>query len=165
MNKKVLLLIFTNKITMEGNFTLNIIRFFENKKQTDGIILAIEGSSKIVFSCLSLELPWKDNKNNISRIPEGIYDGELHESPTFGLCVWIKSVPQRSEILIHVANYFHDLRGCIAPGLIRKDIDGDGELDVNSSGSTMKSLLSVCPQKFKVHVKSGCVKNGSVIFS
>ncbi len=89
----------------------------------------------------SLELPWKDNAVGVSCIPVGLYKMVLHVSPKFGRCYWLQDVPNRSEILIHPANFVGQLRGCMAPGLTHADIDGDGHLDVASSKIAMGKLL------------------------
>lgn len=67
--------------------------------------------------CFTLELPWKDNKQNVSCIPEGEYScrGEEHEH--LGKCFRLEGVTGRVGILIHAANHVRELNGCIAPGL------------------------------------------------
>lgn len=89
----------------------------------------------------TLELPWHDNKRRISCIPDGVYKVKKHYSPKFGRCFWLQDVPNRSEILIHPANYTRELLGCIAVGLDHKDIDGDGELDTDKSRIAMDKVL------------------------
>ena len=64
----------------------------------------------------TLELPWKNNRRNISCIPLGTYEVIGHVSPKFGKCYWVKDVPGRSEILFHVGNSPKDSRGCILVG-------------------------------------------------
>lgn len=90
----------------------------------------------------SLELPWKDNQVEISCIPAGVYRMTKHYAPTLKKNGYLlHDVPNRSEIMIHPANWFHELRGCMAPGLTHADIDGDGHLDVTSSKIAMGKLL------------------------
>lgn len=68
------------------------------------------------YVCGTIELPWQDNRRNISCIPEGRYRLELHRSRRFGDCLAVKGVPGRRGILIHPANdAATELRGCIAP--------------------------------------------------
>tara|TARA_R110000787_G_scaffold206116_1_gene316347 strand:+ start:129 stop:524 length:396 start_codon:yes stop_codon:yes gene_type:complete len=69
------------------------------------------------FQVHTLELPWKDNAKNISCIPKGEYIAELdyyHQGkyPAYEL----RSVPERTEIKIHIGNYPKDVKGCIAIG-------------------------------------------------
>lgn len=76
-----------------------------------------------VFTC---ERPWEDNKPYVSCIPEGDYNLVRHDSPKFGDRVWmVHNVPDRTFILFHVANWPHQLQGCIAPGNTLFP-DGDG---------------------------------------
>jgi hypothetical protein len=62
------------------------------------------------------ENPWLNNRQNVSCIPEGVYRAILHDSPKFGRCLWVQDVPERTEILVHVANSQTDVLGCIGPG-------------------------------------------------
>jgi hypothetical protein len=68
------------------------------------------------FLCHTIELPWNDNKRNISCIPEGTYKVELRFSKRFKHHLILKDVKGRSFILFHPANdALKDLQGCIAP--------------------------------------------------
>ncbi len=113
-------------------------------KQSLGTL--VYGKSEL-FVCKSLELPWKNNQNNISCIPTGTYT-----------CIWTRSnrlstlaghdvftyelsgVPGRLGIRIHSANYFFQLLGCIALGDSLKDINLDSQLDTIHSGNTVKKF-------------------------
>ena len=101
----------------------------------------------------TLELPWVDNKVNISCIPEGTYEVEKTYSPAFKKDLWlIKDVLNRSGIRIHSANYVSQLRGCIAVGLDRYDINGDGIIDMKNSRKAMSMLNDSLPKKFKLDI-------------
>lgn len=69
----------------------------------------------------TIELPWRDNKRQVSCIPEGTYTLGRHNGSKFGLCPIVRNVPGRSGILFHAANDADDsdgsaqLQGCIAP--------------------------------------------------
>ncbi|MEM9547537.1 MAG: DUF5675 family protein [Bacteroidota bacterium] len=64
----------------------------------------------------SLELPWKENRRNVSCIPEGIYPIQKRYSPRFRDHLLVSDVPGRDYILLHPANdASEELRGCIAP--------------------------------------------------
>ncbi|MGJ8743690.1 DUF5675 family protein [Polaribacter sp.] len=68
------------------------------------------------FLCHTIELPWKNNKRNISCIPEGEYQIEPRFSKRFQHHLILKAVKSRSYILFHPANDAkRDLEGCIAP--------------------------------------------------
>ena len=68
------------------------------------------------FLCHTIELPWNDNKRNISCIPEGVYKVEPRFSKRFKHHLILKDVKGRSFILFHPANdALKELQGCIAP--------------------------------------------------
>lgn len=87
--------------------------------------LCVWDALKCVFECDTLELPWKDNKQYISCIPDGNYWLHRWQSGKFDreclmVCDGITLKPplasNRSYILVHPANFVHQLAGCIAPG-------------------------------------------------
>jgi hypothetical protein len=66
--------------------------------------------------CYTIELPWKDNMQGKSCIPEGRYELKRRFSQKFGQHLLIQDVPGRKLILIHPANHAkRELKGCIAP--------------------------------------------------
>ena len=80
-----------------------------------------EGTNGTLFSsdkylCHTIELPWRNNKRNISCIPEGEYEIIPRFSKRFQHHLILKNVKGRSYILFHPANDAkRDLQGCIAP--------------------------------------------------
>ncbi|MGL4915723.1 MAG: DUF5675 family protein [Aeromonas allosaccharophila] len=77
----------------------------------------------VAYTC---EREWLDNKPQVSCVPAGTYRLVPHQSPKVGLCyalenpelgVTIFGPSKRSHILIHAANFPHELEGCIAPGI------------------------------------------------
>ncbi len=121
--------------------------------QTLGHLTVFDGLEKI-FECNALELPWKDNKKNVSCIPDGSYWVEKYLSPTKGrgIVFQFSNVPGRSNVQIHKGNYYTDILGCILPGAGFTDINKDGYLDVHSSSRTMDKLLEIMPDKFKLTI-------------
>lgn len=132
--------------------SLTIIRFAGEENQTLGSGVLLSAQLDTLFEFKTVELPWKDNQRCISCIPKGTYTAIKHHSPKFGPCLWIQNVPGRSEILIHPANFWHDLLGCIAPGEKHLHIDKDGSLDVNKSRVTMKKILELCEDQIFVNI-------------
>lgn len=66
----------------------------------------------------TIERPWLDNASGISCIPEGEYLMLASWSPHMKRVTYLlQSVPGRDCIRVHSANWSHQLRGCIAPGL------------------------------------------------
>ncbi len=90
--------------------------------------------------CYSIELPWEENKEEISCIPEGIYPLERRCDEHFGWHFQVMDVPGRDLILIHPANDAKkELKGCIAPVSI---LTGDGKGDSSRAMFTkLKSIL------------------------
>lgn len=135
---------------------LKIIRLYQtpidDPKQTESDWYVIDKNHRVVFECVGLELPWKDNKFRVSCIPNGKYKAIKHKSPRLGNSFWIKDVPNRSEILIHIGNYNKDTVGCLLPGRERTDINKDGLMDVTRSGQTMDKLWEVLPNEFEIEI-------------
>jgi hypothetical protein len=77
----------------------------------------------------TIERPWADNKRGISCIPAGIYPVAIRHSPKFNRpMLIIDNVRGRSGILIHGANHWSELKGCVAVAETRVDderIQGD----------------------------------------
>ena len=93
------------------------------------------------FSCVTLELPWKDNADNISCIPPGVYDVKWTYSPLFKRFTYeVLNVPNRDGIRFHVANFIKDLLGCIGLGKTFADMNNDGKMDITSSTITVKEF-------------------------
>ena len=75
------------------------------------------------YKVFATELPWRDNLKQKSCIPVGKYECRLVNSPKFGRVYGVMNVPNRSNVLIHSANfggntdmgYTTQLHGCIAP--------------------------------------------------
>ena len=66
--------------------------------------------------CRSIELPWLQNRRNVSCIPEGYYQIQKRHTAQLGFHLFLPYVPDRDGILIHPANdALKELKGCIAP--------------------------------------------------
>src|ERR1700691_3537567 len=72
-------------------------------------------------------------------IPLGRYNAAMALSPHFGFSTPHLSVPQRTYIEIHPANYPLQLEGCIAVGTT---IDGDA---LDASDAAFSSLINLLP--------------------
>ena len=125
---------------------VKVFRLFKDEKQTLGVLTVTDNTGPVLVA-RTLELADKNNANNISRIIPGKYICKYTKSASFsaskGAPVYtyeITSVPGRAGVRIHSANYFSQLRGCIALGDAHKDINADGELDVIHSGDTVTSF-------------------------
>lgn len=132
---------------------LIIERMEYGNRQTLGNMVVYQGDQPI-YTCKTLELADRGNRNDISCIPEGKYRVVKHTSPSFGKSFWIKNVPGRSEILIHVGNFYWDIRGCILVGQSHKDISGDGLKDITESKRTIEDLWELLPSEFTLNIIS-----------
>ncbi|MDH5573263.1 MAG: DUF5675 family protein [Gammaproteobacteria bacterium] len=84
----------------------NIYRYQPSDQGTRGILVASG------FFCHTLELPWRNNQQNISCIPAGEYEclfvktrrviGGMRE------LYWLKSVPERTGVLKHAGTFAGD---------------------------------------------------------
>ncbi len=114
-----------------------IERNTKTKNQTTGNLTAInEGAT---FTCKTLELADKNNQQNISCIPSGVYKVVWSFSPRFMKFTYeITGVKNRSGIRVHSGNFFTQINGCILLGNNLVDINGDKELDVINSQKTIE---------------------------
>lgn len=143
------------------NNVATITRYPSDSKQTLGVLTTYSKVNEL-FVAKTLELPWKDNANDVSCIPVGEYDCAYTRSARLsrlrGIDVFtyeILNVSRRSGVRIHSANYFYQLLGCIALGDTTKDINMDGELDVIHSGATIDKFTSIMAlQPFKLIIKN-----------
>jgi hypothetical protein len=134
--------------------TLEIIRDIKCNKQIMGQLFVLNENKDIVFQCFTLELPWKNNQQYVSAIPEGVYDVVKRYSAKYGNHLHILNVPNRDLVLIHEANFVRNLLGCIAVGEKRLDIDKDGLTDVTNSVATKNKLLSFLDTKTTLTISS-----------
>jgi hypothetical protein len=132
--------------------------FIQNISSSDqGTIglLSTEG-----FSCKTLQLPWRNNTRQISRIPDGEYICKIALSPKFGAVYKVFNVPGRSEILLHAGNYAgtkpkfkSHVEGCILLGMKLGTLEG--QLAVLQSRIAVTAFMAHMLQKpFKLIIKS-----------
>ena len=126
-----------------------LIRLDQNKKQTLGRLFIFNGLD-IQYECCTLELPDKNNKRNESCIPTGEYNVKPRSSEKYAQHYLVENVENRDYILIHPANYYTQLRGCIAVGQDFFDINKDNHQDITYSRQTLKELLEAAPDGFNL---------------
>ena len=94
-----------------------------------------------VFSFVTLEPAWRENRVGVSCIPPGIYKLRAHQSPRFGPTIDIVGEePKRNLVIIHAGNDVQHTRGCILPGSDFRNIDGDPAPEVVNSKRTLERL-------------------------
>lgn len=133
--------------------TLLLIRDDKSDKQTKGRLFVLDERGAVAYSCFTLELPWRDNRQNVSCIPLGRYKVKKRISHKYGEHLHILGVPGRSWILIHEANFVTQLRGCVAVGKSKADINGDGLRDLVESVRAKKELLRHLPNETEIEIK------------
>lgn len=142
-------------VTQPTPLKIVIDRFKENHLQTLGNG-GIWNGTKYLFKFVTLELAWKDNKRNISRIPSGEYESvAVPRSSNGEYAILLMNVIDRSEIMIHAGNFHTDIRGCILVGKEFKDLNADGQEDVTDSKLTMLELKKRFPigTRLKVEIR------------
>ena len=77
------------------------------------------------LACYTIELPWLQNRRNVSCIPEGRYRISKRFTDERGWHLYIANVSGRDGIVVHPANdALKELRGCIATV---STLDGPGK--------------------------------------
>lgn len=94
-----------------GNPQIEIRRKATGEGCTMGY-LAVNGE----IICYTLELPWLNNKNDISSIPNGHYNGYIRADGTKGWRIELYNVPDRKSVQIHIGNYTDQTTGCTLVG-------------------------------------------------
>lgn len=127
------------------------IRIIEStEKERLGVGSVIDERGNVVFTFCTLELPYKNNQRQISSIDLGKYRVRKRFSEKYGNHFELISVKNRDKILIHVANFVRELKGCIAVGSAHKDIDNDGTKDLINSRKTLNKLNAIMPYEFEL---------------
>lgn len=88
----------------------------------------------------TLELPWRNNEENVSRVPAGIYDANIRSDGPLKWRVELKDVPSRGNIQIHVGNYAREIKGCILVG--SEVVDNGKECMAVNSRQTLLDLAA-----------------------
>lgn len=92
---------------------VRLIRYYSGIQATLGIL-----KFPVIHNPIyTLELPWRENQNDISCIPVGVYEVIPHNSIDHPNTFEISGVPNRVEILFHVLNKPSETLGCIGVGM------------------------------------------------
>jgi len=106
--KKAVLLVQATRELLNDGRVIILERQVNYHNSTLGEIL-VKG---ITFD--TIELPWKDNKKNISCIPPGVYTWQKIKRTSNGKnALYIRGVKDRTEILIHYGTMPQHSEGCI----------------------------------------------------
>ena len=99
--------------------------------------------------CVTLELPWVDNKRDISCIPCGVYGCAKYTSERYGQVWKIHDVPNRSGILFHAGNTLENTSGCVLVG------QSFGKDRIDNSRLALEYLRETLPESFALSVIGG----------
>lgn len=128
-------------------------RHWQDNNQATGTLMVLNRHGQPIFACLCIERGDRNNAKSVSNVPAGEYPLILEPSPRFGQDLWeLKNVPGRSECKIHPANHWHQLNGCIAPGVSLTDSDRDGYYDVTSSRNTLREFHNALKGESKTSI-------------
>lgn len=145
---------------------VEILRNEDQTVETKGKISVLNDSDATIFSCLTLELPWLDNKTGVSCIPPNVYIcKKVPPSHIPYNHISITGVANREGICIHYGNFaamttteieqgkHPDILGCVITGDKYADINGDGIDDICDSKATFEKLMSILPDTFLLTIK------------
>lgn len=150
------------KYNIIKSYDAYLVRMLETDKATLGYLYM--GGMKF----FTLENPWVNNEQRISRISDGVYEMEyigLTKSEKFQNAWFVRNVPDRSEILFHRGNFVHDTHGCILVGTSRS-YNEYGEPQVNNSRRAMQRMSQFQKNKWTLNViDTHLVRNTNIVDS
>lgn len=122
---------------MSDNYPVVVLnRYSEKPSETLGKLKTPGGKE---YDCV--ELPYVDNKRNVSSIKAGKYLVVWTWSPTFGRHMYlICGVPDRSGVRIHSGHDVDNTLGCLILGFGVGDADRDGKIGVLDSKNAVKKF-------------------------
>ena len=132
----------------------DLFRLRRSDQGTEGLLVAGD------FNCRTLELPWRENQQQISCIPPADYKVEIRLSNKYGRIYWVRQVQNRSYILIHSGNYAGDtskgfkshVMGCILLG--KKSGFLGGQVAVLNSRIVVRQFMEdMGYESFNLHIK------------
>ena len=125
-------------------------------QQTDTATMGVFALEGELF--YTVELPWKNNKKNISCIPAGHYTckrvwSETNETAGYKEAFEILNVPgDRTDIIFaHVGNSVKDIEGCSAAGLIISLKEETVSKSISAVNRLMKKMKGV--NEFNLEIK------------
>jgi hypothetical protein len=124
---------------------ISIWRIRETGVSTLGFLECMEGK-KQQLKKVCIEPTELFNLPHISCINEGEYWVDHHQSPTFGKCLIVRDVKDRTHVLFHSGNYFDQTEACILPGETFGYVNKDSQIDVKQSKSALNSIIEFVPE-------------------
>lgn len=126
---------------------LNLKRVALNIEGVFGVLLF----ENIPFA-VTLEPEDKNNRINISCIPENLYLCKRIKSPLFGDTFEITDVKNRTNILFHKGNMKHNTRGCILIAESYNNFNGKSGIADSKKGYDEFMSLLKDDSEFRLHI-------------
>ena len=120
---------------------VKLIRTVSTEKGTFGELICND-----IPLCNTLELPWKNNQQNISCIPPGKYKVKRHKSQSKGNVFWLQNVKDRTYVYIHTGNWTHEILGCILVGTSHT------KNGLYQSTLAMNKIKKILPDEFELEI-------------
>ena len=128
---------------------IELKRFYRDKDRC----LGVWTMDDLEWPLFTLEPSWKENKEDVSCIPVGVYLLKTYRSDEHGNCFEVVNVPNRTLIRVHIGNWLKDTEGCVCIG---GSIDvREEELGVFESTDAMNELLSIIDEPSELYVSNG----------
>lgn len=105
--------VFCTPAVAQTTMSIEVVRI-ENKPNCTIGDMGVDNAS---LGVKTLELAWRNNAANISRIPAGTYTTILRYDHDDKWRLELNGVPGHNHIQIHVGNWPSDTEGCILVGL------------------------------------------------
>lgn len=133
---------------------ITLLRTRTDEQGTFGVLLVDDVTLRTV------ELPWRENRTNVSCIPAGEYQCCVVQSPRFGRVYHVRNVPGRTHVLVHSGNLAGDTalgwrthsHGCILPGL-RSGRLGDQQAVLCSRAALTRFMAALGGQPFTLNIR------------
>jgi len=135
---------------MSRQLDIGIVRLEHGPTEILGVFMV---DHQLFSYCL--ELPWKNNEQSVSCIPEGHYVCERWLSDKYGRDVWyVMGVEGRDGIILagHAGNTWEDTEGCILIGRYPGQLTRPGPRAVTSSSQITAAFEAVTFQKDLLHL-------------
>jgi len=141
--------------TMQSDNLLRLLRRYDGARGTLGTLIFPNGDSIV-----TLELPWLNNRNDVSCIPEGLYEINYRESPIvertskgkYKKGYEIAGVPNRTFIMFHIGNFLRNSNGCVLTGTTVGMNDADGNRTITQSAVAFDKFMKLMGQFNITHI-------------